>query len=690
MRVGPYDLLSELGRGAMGVVYRVRSATGEEVALKLLARSDSTAFDRFDRERRLLGSFTARDGFVPLLDAGVAREGAFLVMPLVAGGTLRDRLRRGPLGVEATIALGLSLAHALGRAHEKGIVHRDLKPENILFSKEGAPLVSDLGIAKHFDRSAPGASQSVSFSERGDLVGTAGYMAPEQMSAASSAGPPADVFALGAILYECLDGRPAFTGQSLLDILARVVDGSFEPLSKASGAPRWLRKVVERCLKAEPGRRYRDGLALRRALEAGPRSGRRTAALLAVGAAGLGAVGLVVLRPSRETGGPTPPTTAVVKSATPTRVSSKGATAETLTAQGFFERGVERAAKDDDRGALEDFTAAIERDATLAEAWANRGHAKSRLGQPGGALADFDKAIELAPTLAPAWRSRGHLKVMLGSRDEALADLDRAIELAPRDAVAWQYRGEVKATRGDTEGAILDFDQSLALRPDVAHVHLNRARLRAKKGDRRGALADYTRATELRPDFALAWAGRASIEVIERENENAIASASRALELDPKIAEAWANRGSARANTGDFAGAWDDLSRAVELAPLDGSTWRIRGHIALKRGDRVAGLADLDKAVQLSPNDRAAFHLRGVAKLETGDARGALADFEQALALGGLDPIVLSNRAKAKAKLGDDAGAIADYERVLELAPDSAVAKQVRPELEALRARREK
>src|SRR5271156_2050882 len=151
----------------MGVVYRARSASGEEVAIKALTRVDSAKLARFERERRLLGTFTARDGFVPLLEAGTTNDGPYLVMALLPGGTLRDRLERGPLSIEETLTLG--------RAHARGIVHRDVKPENVLFTADGRALLADLGLAKHFDPSARGASQSVSLSADGVHKGTVGY-----------------------------------------------------------------------------------------------------------------------------------------------------------------------------------------------------------------------------------------------------------------------------------------------------------------------------------------------------------------------------------------------------------------------------------------------------------------------------------------------------------------------------------
>jgi hypothetical protein len=265
VRIGPYEVLETIGRGGMGVVYRARTPSGEVVALKVLARTQQETVARFEREQRLLRSFTAQDGFVPLLDAGATPGGPYLVMPFVPGGTLREKLRAGPIGIEATLALGRTLAAALGRAHARGIVHRDLKPENVIFDASGKPLVADLGLAKHFDRLASGASQSVSLSRDDTSRGTVGYMPPEQLEDAKSVGPPADVFALGAILYECLAGKPVFTGDTTLEVVQNVAAGKFERLDRKD-APPWLAALVERALAVEASDRFKDGSAFEKAL----------------------------------------------------------------------------------------------------------------------------------------------------------------------------------------------------------------------------------------------------------------------------------------------------------------------------------------------------------------------------------------------------------------------------------------
>ncbi|MEZ0227994.1 MAG: serine/threonine-protein kinase, partial [Planctomycetota bacterium] len=214
MQVAGYEILKELGRGASGVVYKARARDGREVALKVLLRTDRDLLVRFEREKRLLATLGESHGFVPLYDSGgpPAAQAPFVVMPFMEGGTLRDRMGHGPMGVVETLELGEKVACALAVAHERGLVHRDLKPENVLFTGSGTPLVADLGLAKHFDKTAFGASQSHSVTGSGALVGTIGYMSPEQMVDARTATPAADVFAVGSILQECLTGAPTYQG----------------------------------------------------------------------------------------------------------------------------------------------------------------------------------------------------------------------------------------------------------------------------------------------------------------------------------------------------------------------------------------------------------------------------------------------------------------------------------------------
>jgi serine/threonine protein kinase/WD40 repeat protein len=259
-RLGPYVILETIGRGAAGRVFRARSPEGREVALKLLIGSLSPeSLGRFERERNLLSQLGHDLGFVPLLDAGTTPHGPYVVMELMHGGSLRDRLQRtGKLDLASAIELGADLAAALSAAHTRGVVHRDLKPGNILFTREGGLRVADLGLAKAYDDVA-----SDSLSKTGVLRGTIGYMPPEQMLDAKRAGPPSDVFAWGAVLYEVLTGEPAFGNGPPMEVVYNLERGNYVPLRELRpDVPMPLAALISRCLATEVSERPRDGAAL--------------------------------------------------------------------------------------------------------------------------------------------------------------------------------------------------------------------------------------------------------------------------------------------------------------------------------------------------------------------------------------------------------------------------------------------
>jgi hypothetical protein len=276
MELGAYHDLVEVGRGGMGVVYRARGPEGV-VAIKLLGAGSRPALERFARERRLHEELGTKEGFVPFLSSGESPAGPFLVMPYLEGGTLRARLEKGPLALDETLRLARILATTLGRAHRAGIVHRDFKPENVLFTAEGEPLVADLGLAKHaLSESGTG---TVAITLAGELRGTAGYMPAEQMRDARAVDARADVFALGAVIYECLAGRPAFGGETPIEAMVRVEEGKVEPLARVRpDVPRWLAEIVERAVAKDPGSRFEDAGVFGAAIDGGwTRAGRTRA-----------------------------------------------------------------------------------------------------------------------------------------------------------------------------------------------------------------------------------------------------------------------------------------------------------------------------------------------------------------------------------------------------------------------------
>ena len=601
MKIGPYEVLGELGRGGMGVVFRVRTPEGSDAALKLLHKADPATFARFERERRLQGALGEEAGFVGLLDAGVSdergveRAQAWIVMPFVPGGTLRDKLRRGPLGVAETIALGEELARALGHAHERGIVHRDVKPENVLFTASGRGLLADLGLAKHFDRAAPGASQSLSLSRSGTFRGTAGYMSPEQIETPSSVGPPADVFALGAVLHECLSGRPAFRGETVFELLANVSAGAVEPVDRPD-LPAWLAGVLDRALDPDPAARFANGADLARSL--GERGARPRRALPLVAGAALGAVvvaGLLVA--ASWPAAPAPAKLEVAKSPGPPAspsVPAKAETPATSTAdpgppppgpgtEELVALANAKLAHKDLEGAIEGLTAAIEREPERAISWAIRGVARGMKGDTDGAIADSTRALELDPGLAKAWVNRALARFNKRDLEGSIADATKAIALDPGLHSAWACRADALSLGPDLDRAFSDYSKAIELEPGSGELWSHRGSVRGRNGDPDGALADLTKATELDPGLANAWANQGVLRAGKDDVDGAIADFTRAIELEPGFTAAWANRGSARLSKGDSKGAIADLERALELGPDRATRRQIRELLARAR-----------------------------------------------------------------------------------------------------------
>jgi serine/threonine-protein kinase len=295
-RLGPYEIVAPLGVGGMGEVYRARDARlGREVAVKVLPESvasDTERLRRFEQEARSASALN-HPNIVTIHDVGQTDGRSWIAMELVDGASLRQLLAAGALPIKRALAIGTQIAEGLARAHASGIVHRDLKPENVMVTNDGLVKILDFGLAKPAQPPAPDASQvatATQQTEAGIVLGTVGYMSPEQAT-----GRPvdhrSDQFALGAILYEAATGRRAFHGVSAVETLSKILKEEPEPLEKAQpGIPDSLVWIVDRCLAKEPDERYQSTRDLARDL-AGARdrtSGARPASTPLPGRAGKG------------------------------------------------------------------------------------------------------------------------------------------------------------------------------------------------------------------------------------------------------------------------------------------------------------------------------------------------------------------------------------------------------------------
>ncbi len=275
MKLGPYEVQGSLGAGGMGEVYRAQdSRLGRTVAIKVLPASFSADRDRLARFAQEARSAAALNhpNILSIFDIGDDRGAPYVVSELLEGETLRDRLRGGPLPIRKTIDYAVQVAKGLAAAHEKGIVHRDLKPENIFLTNDGRAKILDFGLAKLTRPETPSDSGDAptvqAATEPGVVMGTVGYMSPEQVRG-KAADPRSDIFAFGAILYEMASGKRAFHGETAADTMSAILKEEPPELAEtARNVPPGLDRIVRHCLEKHPGQRFHSAGDLAFDLEA--------------------------------------------------------------------------------------------------------------------------------------------------------------------------------------------------------------------------------------------------------------------------------------------------------------------------------------------------------------------------------------------------------------------------------------
>ena len=277
-RLGPYDIVSLLGTGGMGEVYRARDTKlNRDVALKILSGAltlDEDRTARFRREAQVLAALN-HPNIAQIYGFEDSASTHALVLELVEGRTLADRIAEGPVAVDEALHIAKQIADALGAAHDLGIVHRDLKPANIKLRPDGTVKVLDFGLAKALEppssdhpaqATAPTITTPAQMTAVGVILGTAAYMSPEQ-ARGLAVDKRADIWSFGVVLYELLAGRRAFEADSVPDTLAAVLRAEPDMSALPPATPRAARVVLERCLRKDPSRRLRDIVDARFELE---------------------------------------------------------------------------------------------------------------------------------------------------------------------------------------------------------------------------------------------------------------------------------------------------------------------------------------------------------------------------------------------------------------------------------------
>jgi len=559
--LGRYRILRMLGAGSMGEVLLAEDTMlARRVAIKRLTGArplDAAARERVLREARAAAALD-HPHICPVHEVHAEADPPFIVMQYVEGESLASRLRRGPLPVQSVVQLGLELADALGAAHAAGVVHRDIKPQNIMLTPSGSARLLDFGLAARTLAVVAQADQSPTISEGSSLAGTPSYMAPEQVQQLPVDGR-ADLFALGTVLYECLTGQAAFTGNSLLEVLTKVVE--VDPPPPSSVRPEVgpaFDALCARLLAKSPEARFQSAAAVVTALRELADSG-----------------------PLR--------TTTVRRAALPARRRPLRLAGAALLALAGLGGGIYYYA-------TRELPPPVV--APQAQRWYDLGSSALQEGAYVQAARALSRATELDPAFALAWARLGEAQLELDQETAARESLLRASTLVPnRSRLPLDDRLTLEATMAmvarDFAGA-LEARRRLAERyPQSAAAQLDLGRVYEAREEIPRAIEHYRRATELDPESPAAFVRLGVLLGRQGQLDDALEALARAEALYTAagrvegVAEVLYHRAIAFDRTDRLDDADRTLQRALALAESVDATY-LRSAILLRRS-AVAG-----------------------------------------------------------------------------------------------------
>jgi tetratricopeptide (TPR) repeat protein len=660
-RIGSYEVLGELSKGGMGVLYRVRDPTsGAVLALKTIRLEGEAAQRRFAREAEALCQLN-HPGVIRLHAVGRHAGQLYLVMDLAPGGSLQDRLNReGALPPREAVEVAIALSRAVAYVHAQGLLHRDLKPPNVLLLADGSPCLTDFGLVKEHDLERSRLTRS------GAALGTPGFWAPEQaLGHLDRVGPSSDVYGLGATLYALLTREAPVRAGSLSEHLARLSRGEIDPPSQLNPAvDAALDAVVLRCLSSEPDRRYPDATALGDDLERWAKGGAARARpppwagwVLGVGCAGvLAAWGAWRMSPTPQPlrdGGVAPSSTRAAPAPSPAEAARP---ADTLADQ-----ATSLIAAGDFRAALDKADAALALDPQHTVARLRRAACLAQLGQLEEALALLRELLAEDPELTQAHYLTGALLRAQGDHQGAVEAFSESLARKGRDAYTWWQRGLSRQELGALLDAHRDFNRALELDPTLVGALTSRGVLRASLSQFELAEQDLAAALDylepgdvanqavgeqnlrnVREDLARSQAVRAQAREQDRLAKLALDSGDLAqadarygevIRLWPGSPVAHYNRGVARAQQGRVADALGDFGGCLMRDPAHQGAWFNFGLACEKLGRPQEAIDAWSELLQLDPKRGNAYHMRGLSWLQLDPQQPVRAarDFELAL-----------------------------------------------------------
>ncbi|MCM3876711.1 MAG: tetratricopeptide repeat-containing serine/threonine-protein kinase [Thermoanaerobaculia bacterium] len=631
--LGPYEILSPLGAGGMGEVYRARDGRLERaVALKVLPEEffeDKERSARFEREAKLLAAVN-HPNIAAIHSFEEVSGRHLLVMELLEGTTLREKLDAGLVATRQAADYALQIAKGLSAAHEKGIVHRDLKPENLFVTKDGHLKILDFGLAKRTEHERTGDETSAPTAARtdpGTVMGTVGYMSPEQVKG-HAVDHRSDIFSFGAILYELLSGRKAFKRDSAAETIAAILKEEPPDLSESGrSVPPALDHIATHCLEKSREDRFQSAKDIVFALSEAsapvvgggsqevpaPRVSKRKSLLPA-------AAGVFVLIGAG---------TAVLLNRRPAAPASSAAAGPSIAVLPFTNLSSEKDQEYFSDGLSEELRGLLTkvkelRVAGRASSFAFKGKTED--------LASIGQKLHVTTVLeGSVRRAGGQLRVSTQlvnvadgyqiwaeTYDRKLTDV-----FAVQDEIAGAVVAALKVKLLPQEGPAAS--QHHTSNPEAYNQYLLGRQFsnRSNPDSFRRAHECYANAIALDPRYAAAYAGLAITEfglsedakstAAEAEGrQKAIAAADRAISLDPALAEGYSARGYLRSwISWDWTGAQADFERALSLEPGDSTTLRNQSILLSSVGRLPEAVAAARKATELDPLSASAWHYLG-------------------------------------------------------------------------------
>ena len=557
--LGPYRIDVELGRGAMGAVFRARHLEAQrDVALKVILRADNPrSVQRFVREAEVVAGLR-HPGIVGVHEAGVFGGLPCIAYELVEGGRTLEEAFAELLLIER-VELVVEVAAALAHVHEAGLVHRDVKPGNVLIDDQGRARLTDFGLV--------GGEDLERLTRTGGLVGTPAYMAPEQIECEREAiGPHTDVWALGVLLYEALTQSLPFSGDTAVEVMVRARQSAPTPPSTVceEGIPRGAEVVCLRALAKAPSKRYPDAGQFHEALSAVLGGTFRSPARLPVAGVlvlvALGIGGGVISRALTPASGAraTPTQTPLATG----RSSPRDTTAESHTPEGWAGLGRKHLVAGRLEESLEAWGHVLATDPEHRTALLGAARANHELGRHRPALELLDRLQALDPDHGETYYKRLNVLFELEGGWRARPDLQREVETTE----GLFHRALVRQRARAFQGALDDYATVLEKRPNYGAVYNNRGNLRADLGDYRGSLEDLGEAVR-RFGSAQAFLNRASVFAKLGRSEEALADADAALKLEPESVRSHCARAGALRELGRLEAAQRALALGRSLEP---------------------------------------------------------------------------------------------------------------------------